>query len=195
MKRAILAIDTCFQQERNFSGRASRPEFWWFLPLAILAVPVAGITWLIILFPWLAILWIIYLTGTLRPLSAVTVRRLHDTNRTGWWVLLPAGACLAGIIAGHVWASGFFGRMAFAILGGVSLGVLGFLPLLIFLARPTYPHENKYGPNPLDPPRDAGGDRYGEPVASPCAPPPTGGCAERPEPCKRRYGVLCGVRL
>ncbi len=173
VKRPILAIDTCFQQERNFSGRASRWEFWWFLPLAILAVLVGGIASLIHLFPLLVIIWIIDLIEILPALSAVTVRRLHDANRTGWWALLPAGACLAGIIAGPVWASDFFGRMAFAIFGGVSLGVLGFLPLLIFLVRPTHPTRTNTAPTPSIR-REMQAATGMQPAANPCAPPPPG---------------------
>ena len=64
----------------EFSGRASRKEYWlfalWNLPilfvLALIALP----------------LYMLYYLGVLLPSLAVTVRRLHDTNRSAWWLLL-----------------------------------------------------------------------------------------------------------
>jgi uncharacterized membrane protein YhaH (DUF805 family) len=94
------AIASCFRNYAKFGGRARRSEFWYFrlftflasagLLLVIGAVgaaagqphepnPVAfGLSFALIAF-WLAIFI---------PDLAVTVRRLHDTDRSGWWYLL-----------------------------------------------------------------------------------------------------------
>jgi uncharacterized membrane protein YhaH (DUF805 family) len=74
------AISTCFSRYATFSGRASRPEFWWFflfqvlvsLAAQMLGGVIAGVIGLALLLPGLAV-------GT---------RRLHDVGRSGWWQLL-----------------------------------------------------------------------------------------------------------
>ena len=118
-------------------------------------------------FPFLIILWIMELYPALPAVLAVTVRRLHDTNRPGQWALFPVGASLggmiAGYIAGYIWADSFLLGLILALYGGVALGMLGFLPLIIFLAGPTYPHGNKYGPNPMPSHQDMGNDGYAAP--------------------------------
>lgn len=74
------SIKVCFSKYADFSGRASRPEYWWF----ILFIVVGG----------LAISSIsrelggLFTLGTLLPSIAAAARRLHDTNRSGWWQLI-----------------------------------------------------------------------------------------------------------
>ena len=74
------SIQTCFRKYADFTGRASRPEFWWF----VLFLFVAGIVAATI---HQALYWVFWL-ATLLPAIAVTARRLHDTNRSGWWQLI-----------------------------------------------------------------------------------------------------------
>jgi uncharacterized membrane protein YhaH (DUF805 family) len=74
------SIKTCFSKYADFSGRASRSEYWWFVLFvflassvcSILSQPLAGIFGLATLLPWVA----------------AATRRLHDTGRTGWWQLI-----------------------------------------------------------------------------------------------------------
>jgi len=73
----------------NFEGRARRKEFWMFtLVYTIIAFVTMGID--SVLFPEaeLVNLNLLYSLGLLPPSVAVGVRRLHDTNRSGWWLLL-----------------------------------------------------------------------------------------------------------
>jgi uncharacterized membrane protein YhaH (DUF805 family) len=99
------AIKTCFQKYADFRGRASRPEFWWFVLLYyILILALAwpfvfgrpsfdesseGTVWTLVgLLTGLAFL------ALLLPYLAVGVRRLHDTGKSGaWWFigLVPFG--------------------------------------------------------------------------------------------------------
>jgi len=74
------SIQTCFRKYADFTGRASRPELWWFWLFLLVGGLVAAMisTTLYYLF-WL---------GTLLPAIAVTTRRLHDTKRSGWWQLI-----------------------------------------------------------------------------------------------------------
>ncbi len=80
------AIRVCLTKYADFSGQASRPEFWWF---ALFVILVTG-----------ALLYIsevlssVFLIAVLLPLLAVGARRLHDIGKSGWWLLfmlVPVG--------------------------------------------------------------------------------------------------------
>ena len=82
------SIETCFEKYATFDGKASRSELWWFL----LFEAIIAISLMFVLerdHKWgtgpFGILWYI---GTMIPILSVQVRRLHDTNRSGWWLLL-----------------------------------------------------------------------------------------------------------
>ena len=73
----------------NFEGRARRKEFWMFtLVYTIIAFVTMGIDF--VLFPEaeLVNLNLLFTLGLLPPSIGVGVRRLHDTNKSGWWLLL-----------------------------------------------------------------------------------------------------------
>ncbi len=79
----------------QFSGRASRSEFWWFqLFIVIISIPLyvlsfyAGYTGSSTLALVVSGLSVVLWLAVIVPLIAVTVRRLHDTDRSGWWYLL-----------------------------------------------------------------------------------------------------------
>ena len=74
------AIASCLSQYAKFTGRASRPEFWWFFLFQILislAASMLGET----------INGLVAL-GLLLPALAVGSRRLHDIGKSGWWQLI-----------------------------------------------------------------------------------------------------------
>ena len=83
-----------------FDGRARRSEYWYFtlinigvvLVLAVLDAMIRKVTGINI-----GILGTIYGLGVLLPAIGVSIRRLHDTNRSGWWLLL-ALVPLVGIV-------------------------------------------------------------------------------------------------
>ena len=73
------SIKSCFGQYATFSGRAPRSEFWWFfLFLTLILIPAA------LLAPFGAVI----IVPVLLPAISVEVRRLHDIDRSGWWVWL-----------------------------------------------------------------------------------------------------------
>ncbi|MDD7911402.1 MULTISPECIES: DUF805 domain-containing protein [Pseudovibrio] len=92
------AIRTCLSKYTEFQGRAARPEFWWWTLFAIITLSVAQLVDMIVVAPLLGLpdpgtmelQPISALTGLflLIPGLAVSVRRLHDTDRSGWWLLL-----------------------------------------------------------------------------------------------------------
>ncbi|MBR2606636.1 MAG: DUF805 domain-containing protein [Bacteroidaceae bacterium] len=75
MMSFLESIKTCFGKYATFSGRARRSEYWWFvlLNLLISIIPIINMIWGLIV---------------LIPSIAVCIRRLHDTGRSGWWLLL-----------------------------------------------------------------------------------------------------------
>ena len=88
----MTAVRTCLSKYVDFSGRARRSEFWWFALFTFLVGIVTGVID--------SILGTDYDNSTgglvnslgslalLLPSLAVAVRRLHDTGRSGWWILL-----------------------------------------------------------------------------------------------------------
>ena len=108
----LEAIKTCFQKFAEFQGRASRPEFWWFVLLYYIIILAPAL-------PLLALasnsprrtslgfdesvsgvaLFFVFLTGVavlafIIPYLAAWFGRLHDTGKSGWWwllALLPFG--------------------------------------------------------------------------------------------------------
>jgi uncharacterized membrane protein YhaH (DUF805 family) len=88
------AVRTCLQQKfTDFTGRARRSEYWFFqLFLAIVwAVWVVGFAVFqkasVLNVIW-SLLGIVVVVGLIVPSLAVFWRRLHDTDRAGWWWLL-----------------------------------------------------------------------------------------------------------
>jgi uncharacterized membrane protein YhaH (DUF805 family) len=154
-KRPIL------EKYADFSGRAPRPEYWWFALALIIAFVVVGIVESIvgihhmILYsygPLSLLLWL----ATIVPSLAVGVRRLHDTNRSGWWILLPlVPYALAIVLGGAAMMGGAASGSPMGMYAGLGvagifmfLGMIGAIVLLIFMVLPGTPGENRYGPNP-----------------------------------------------
>ena len=73
------SIKTCFGKYVDFSGRASRSEYWWFTLFSVVSQAVVNFI------PFIG--WI-YALALLLPSLAATARRLHDIDRTAWWMLL-----------------------------------------------------------------------------------------------------------
>jgi len=74
------SIRTCFSKYAVFDGRASQSEFWWWFLFTFLASAAAGI----VSQPLAGL----FSLGVLLPSLAVGARRLHDTDRSGWFLLL-----------------------------------------------------------------------------------------------------------
>ena len=99
-----------------FAGRARRKEFWMFVLFNLIISIVLGIVESIIKTG--GILGGIYALAVLIPSIAVGVRRLHDIDRTGWWLLIS------------------------------FVPIIGLIVLIVFAATDGTPGDNKYGPNP-----------------------------------------------
>lgn len=95
----IEAVRSGFNNYANFAGRAARSEYWYWTLFNLLMSILAGILDMVI---GLGIFGVIVTLGLLLPSIAVSVRRLHDIDRTGWWLLIAFTGI--GAIVLIVWA-------------------------------------------------------------------------------------------
>jgi uncharacterized membrane protein YhaH (DUF805 family) len=117
------AVRSGFDHYVKFDGRASRPAFWWWVLFAVLVTVGANIIDLAIGAP---VFSAIVGLGLLLPNLSVSIRRLHDTDRTGWWVL--------------IWL----------------IPLIGWIVLLVFYLQQGDAGENRFGPPPTAAPAPAG---------------------------------------
>ena len=110
------AIRSGFDHYVKFDGRASRPAFWWWVLFVLLVDVAANLIDLAIGAP---IFSSIVGLGLLLPNLSVSIRRLHDTNRSGWWILI-------GLIP-----------------------LIGWIVLLVFYLQQSDSGENRFGPPPV----------------------------------------------
>jgi uncharacterized membrane protein YhaH (DUF805 family) len=86
------AIQSGLKNYAKFEGRATRSEYWWFVLFYWLVILVPGILAVIfrvdILTALLGLVEIVGFLGLLVPMLALAIRRLHDTNRSGAWLLI-----------------------------------------------------------------------------------------------------------
>ena len=86
------AVKLGFKNYFKFSGRATRAEYWWWLLFIVLAGIVLAVvdtlTGTMGMFGDSGLLGFLFELATLVPSFALGARRLHDINRTGWWLLL-----------------------------------------------------------------------------------------------------------
>ncbi|MNV91603.1 DUF805 domain-containing protein [Variovorax boronicumulans] len=74
------AVKTCIAKYTDFSGRASRSEFWWFFLAQFGVLIITGLIHQYV--------YVIAALGLLLPALAVGARRLHDIGKSGWFLLL-----------------------------------------------------------------------------------------------------------
>jgi uncharacterized membrane protein YhaH (DUF805 family) len=136
----------------DFGGRASRAEYWWFwLAYMLLNVILQVLVRISAIFGLLGLLYL----GILIPVIAVGVRRLHDTERTGWWLLAPFVPYAIGIAlvfrgamtpgANPLALFTFGPAMIFMLIGFVLA-----LVVFIFTVLPGTKGPNRFGPDPYD---------------------------------------------
>jgi uncharacterized membrane protein YhaH (DUF805 family) len=93
------AIRSVLSQYAGFSGRARRSEFWYW---ALFQVVIGVIAWMLdrAVFNVAYVSWfgVVVSLALLLPSLAVAVRRLHDTGRRGWWILIVLVPVVGSII-------------------------------------------------------------------------------------------------
>ena len=115
-------FDVLKNKYATFEGRARRKELWYFQLMAY--VIATGLLFIDVLTGTfnsdvgMGLLSGIYGVAIIIPHIAISIRRLHDTNHSGWWLLL------------------------------VVIPIVGWIILIIICTRDSPPEQNKYGPNP-----------------------------------------------
>jgi len=156
----------------DFQGRSRRMEFWmynlgvWllFVALTIVAMvigfgsmgmasqsqnPGAGLVGMMAGMGLLSIVFLILALGLFIPSIAVAVRRPHDTDRSGFWLLMPVGFYLVGMVISF---AGAMNQSSGVVAIGLIFSLLQFIAsivLLVFYCLPGTPGPNKYGPDPM----------------------------------------------
>ena len=110
------SIKTCFKKYADFSGRATRSEFWYFYLFILLSYVISIILVFGVSFHFLWI-WMAFAIGIIIPTFTVTARRLHDVNKSGWFQLLPfPTAVLSDLFENtNEFASGIFALVTLAL--------------------------------------------------------------------------------
>ena len=141
------AVKTCLTQKyAKFEGRASRPEYWWFILAYVIGAIVVSLLGI-----WL--LYILYMLALIVPVTAAGWRRLQDTGRPGWYILIPVGlGIVTSILApapGHMAGPGMGGMRGMGLVSALSFVQLVLVIIYVWwLSRPSDPETNAYGPPP-----------------------------------------------
>ena len=95
------AVGSGFRKYAVFNGRSSRSEYWWWYLFVIIgAVVFAVVDGIIGTYPLLYLLWVL---AVILPQFAVSIRRLHDIDKSGWWILFGLVPLIGGIML-LIWA-------------------------------------------------------------------------------------------
>ena len=145
-----------FKKYAVFSGRAPRAEYWWFyLGTVIVQIPLTIIDKVIGGFGDFSLFSSLFSLATLIPWLAVTVRRLHDTDRSGWWLLvLVAAFAVIGIMLAIDLAAPGAASIAASFTGmliAILLMLIASITFLVFMVLPGTDGPNSYGPDPYGP--------------------------------------------
>lgn len=144
------AIKVCIVEKPfNWKDRASRSEFWWFYLFTILLnIPISILSYLstlgeiLNLIASIAISWLIWM---------VTIRRLHDTNKSGWYSVIPFATLLAMVLLALIFSDAF--ETEASAVGLVAVLIVGWIAVLIYmivlLVQPGTVGPNRFGPDPL----------------------------------------------
>ena len=144
------AISVCFNKYVAFSGRASRSEYWYFFLFCILLGLATTLVDAVIFGVANELSPVNALTSLalFLPSLAVAVRRLHDTNRSGWWIggfwlgLLGFVVVIGMVAAANPYADDAIGGLV-GVLGIVYL--IYSITLLVFFCQRGNPGPNPFG--------------------------------------------------
>lgn len=165
------SVKTCIRKYADFSGRATRAEFWWWVLATVLASFALGsadgfVNTLAGPYAF-SPLSSIFGLAVLLPDLAVTCRRLHDIGKSGWWQLLWVALAvlalvpivvgvligLSGLLAGDGDWGKWWSDISWApIVAGFVIAFLVWIGLfiwwLVWMVKPGQTGPNRYGPDP-----------------------------------------------
>jgi uncharacterized membrane protein YhaH (DUF805 family) len=115
----IQAIQSGFSNYVNFSGRAIRSEYWFWVLFAVIGEAVGSGLDYTIFATSTGLFYSVFALAVFLPSLAVAIRRLHDLDRSGWWFLI------------------------------VLIPIVGGILLIVWFCSPGTPGPNRFGPDPL----------------------------------------------
>lgn len=150
-------------------GRSRRMEFWMYqlgllllyFVLWILMVvvgfgaasaardPASGMVGMIASMGIFLVVFAVLGLGLIIPSLAVAVRRLHDTNRSGWWIMLPLAPLILAMVIFVMATASQSSALAGIALIVYLLVFVAAIAVLVFYCLPGTPGPNKYGPDPM----------------------------------------------
>lgn len=163
------AVVSGFRNAFEFKGRARRPEYWWFFLFAFAGAFVLGLLEMLILGRGSGTLVALFQIAVFVPFLAVGWRRLQDTGRPGWWLLVPAAVVVVStVISGSLTRTMMMGGMGGMMHGqqmgpGAAIGIgasattivalaiaqlVAGLVIIWWMSRPSQRGPNDYGPEP-----------------------------------------------
>ena len=163
------SVKTCLSKYATFSGRAGRPEYWWFILFVVIISAVLGMIDAA-LFGFdpetqqsNGLLQPLFSLAVLLPMLAAGWRRMHDTGKPGWYLLLPMLVSFASMFFMMLGVLSFAGMQNAgadpeALMGPAAfLGMTGMFTIMVaqfvlailllwWLTRPSQAGDNEYGP-------------------------------------------------
>ena len=128
----------------TFTGRAQRSEYWYFILfnylIALVLALIDSMTGTFNMMSGYGLLMGLFSLAMFIPITAVGVRRLHDTDRSGWWMLLELIPFIGSIVL-----------IKYAVADvkvAMLLPIIGFVVLITFLVQDSQASENRFGANP-----------------------------------------------
>lgn len=109
------AISACFSKYATFSGRSPRSEYWFWVLFTFVVTIVLHLLGAVVGI-LATVLYFVFWVATIVPSIAVGVRRLHDIDRSGWWLLIAL------------------------------VPIVGWIVLVVFACLPGTPGPNRFGP-------------------------------------------------
>lgn len=158
----------CLQHYADFNGRARRSEYWFFqlfnfliaIGIYLIVLAIKGVTGVN-----LGFLSTVYSIAVIIPNLAVSARRLHDTNRSGWWQLLTFATTLITFVLMLIFIyplfvngmndyaisicmeqKGLLVLLCISIIFHLAAGIL----LLVWYCFDSQQGVNRFGPNPKE---------------------------------------------
>lgn len=112
----MTAVKYCFDNYFSIAGRAQRSQYWWFSLFALITYAIAATLDSMVGYP---IFYMIAALALLAPSICVSIRRMHDKDKSGWWLLIS------------------------------FVPVIGALYILYLFVTPGTTGDNRFGPDPL----------------------------------------------
>lgn len=143
------AVKVCYHKFFTITGRACRSEYWWFVLFVFIAHLVLSFC---AVFPVIG-----ELAGgvgsllVLIPFITVSIRRMHDLDKSGLWLLFPAFLIVIAIFLVLYGALATAGILFFLGIVLILASAVSVIIIALLMAQPGTYGQNRFGPDPFQP--------------------------------------------